>query len=162
LGISNDFAVPKLLKIVVSVGCGRYAKDSSKLDFIFEQVKKITGCVPVRAKAKKSVASFSVREGMITGVYVTLRNEAMYDFVDKLVYLTLPKVRDFRGLNEDAFDGNGNYNLGIKDHTVFFESDDNFSFGMNIAIITSAKVDEHCKSLMSHLNFPFKKKVHNV
>ena len=162
LGLSNEFAVPKPLKIVVSAGCGRYIKDSSKLDFVFEQIKKITGRLPVQAKAKKSVAGFSVREGMVTGIHVTLRKDAMYDFLDKLTYLTLPKVRDFRGLSVSAFDGNGNYNLGIRDHSAFLESDDDFTFGLNIAIITSAKTDAHCKALMSSLNFPFKEKVHNV
>lgn len=162
LSLINDFSVPKLLKVVVSAGCGKYIKDQHKIDFIFEQIKKITGQLPVKAKAKKSVAGFSVREGMVSGVFVTLRKNAMYEFIRRLVYLALPRVRDFHGISLNAFDGNGNYNLGIKDHTVFFESDDTFSFGLNIALITSASTDVGCKVLLENLLFPFREKVHNV
>ncbi|QEK38729.1 50S ribosomal protein L5 [Candidatus Cytomitobacter primus] len=162
LSLSNPFAVPKLSKIVVSAGCGKYLKEQNKIDFVFEQIMKITGQLPVRAIAKKSVAGFSVREGMVSGVHVTLRKDAMYNFVDRLVYLALPRVRDFHGMSLNAFDGNGNYNLGIRDHTIFFESDDAFSFGLNIAIITSATTDKECKALLEGLLFPFRERVQNV
>ncbi|USO00451.1 MAG: 50S ribosomal protein L5 [Alphaproteobacteria bacterium] len=162
LNLTNDFSVPRLLKVVISAGCGRFIKDSAKVEFIYDQIMKITGQLPVKAKAKKSVAGFAVREGMISGILVTLRKDKMYNFIDRLVYLTLPKVRDFRGIAVDAFDGNGNYNLGIKDHSVFFESSDDFSFGMNIAFVTSAKTDQQCKSLLLGLNFPFRERAKHV
>ncbi|QEK38235.1 50S ribosomal protein L5 [Candidatus Cytomitobacter indipagum] len=162
LSLENDFSVPKLLKVVISAGCGKYLKDPNKIDFIFDQIMKITGQLPVKAKAKKSVAGFSVREGMISGVFVTLRKASMYEFVRRLAYLALPRVRDFHGMSLNAFDGNGNYNLGIKDHTVFFESDSTFSFGLNIALITSASSDADCEVLLKNLWLPFREKVHNV
>ncbi len=162
LNLSNALAVPKLLKVVVSAGCGKYLKDQHKIDYMFEEIKKMTAQLPVVAKAKKSVAGFSVREGMSSGVFVTLRGAKMYNFIDRLVYIALPRVRDFHGVSVNSFDGSGNYNFGIKDHEVFLESGDMFSFGMNISLITSATTDAHCKQLLLALGFPFKERTHDV
>ncbi len=162
LDLKNNLSVPKLLKVVVSAGCGKHLKDQHKIDFIFNEITKITGQYPVVAKAKKSVAGFMVREGMTSGVFVTLRKKNMYNFIDRLVYIALPRVRDFHGISEKAFDGNGNYNLGVKDHEVFLESGDMFSFGLNIALITTATTDESCKQLLVSLGFPFRERSHDV
>jgi large subunit ribosomal protein L5 len=150
--------IPKLDKIVVNVGAGE-AKDKSKaLDAISSDLMQITGQKPVLCKAKKSVANFKLREGMIIGAKVTLRGERMYEFLDRLFNLALPRVRDFRGINPNSFDGRGNYSMGIKEQLVFPEIDyDKIDKvrGMDICFVTTAKTDEEARELLALMGAPF-------
>ncbi|MCR5522675.1 MAG: 50S ribosomal protein L5 [Clostridia bacterium] len=150
--------IPKLDKIVVNVGAGE-AKDNSKaLDAISSDLMQITGQKPVLCKAKKSVANFKLREGMIIGAKVTLRGERMYEFLDRLFNLALPRVRDFRGINPNSFDGRGNYSMGIKEQLVFPEIDyDKIDKvrGMDICFVTTAKTDEEARELLALMGAPF-------
>ncbi|RJO60038.1 50S ribosomal protein L5 [candidate division WS5 bacterium] len=160
LGYKNIMEVPKLEVIQVNAGVGRGSKDSKELDNVIEGLKIITGLSPVKTKAKKSIAGFKIREEMEIGAKVTLRGEKMYDFLDRLIHVALPRVRDFRGIKPGAFDGHGNYSLGIKDHSIFPEVPyDKFphSFAFQINIRTSAKTDEEAKKLLEFMGFPFKK-----
>ena len=152
--------IPKLDKVVINVGCGE-AKDNPKaIDAIVSDVMQITGQKPVLCKAKKSVANFKLREGMTIGVKVTLRGERMYEFVDRFFNLALPRVRDFRGINPDAFDGRGNYNMGIKEQLIFPEIDydkvDKVR-GMDICFVTTAQTDEEARELLTLMGAPFAK-----
>lgn len=152
--------IPKLDKIVINVGCGE-AKDNPKaIDAIVSDVMQITGQKPVLCKAKKSVANFKLREGMTIGVKVTLRGERMYEFLDRFFNLALPRVRDFRGINPDAFDGRGNYNMGIKEQLIFPEIDydkvDKVR-GMDICFVTTAQTDEEARELLTLMGAPFAK-----
>ena len=152
--------IPKLEKIVINVGCGE-AKDNPKaIDAIVSDVMQITGQKPVLCKAKKSVANFKLREGMTIGVKVTLRGERMYEFLDRFFNLALPRVRDFRGINPDAFDGRGNYNMGIKEQLIFPEIDydkvDKVR-GMDICFVTTAQTDEEARELLTLMGAPFEK-----
>ncbi|MCQ2485506.1 MAG: 50S ribosomal protein L5 [Clostridia bacterium] len=152
--------IPKLDKIVINVGCGE-AKDNPKaIDAIVSDVQQITGQKPVLCKAKKSVANFKLREGMTIGVKVTLRGERMYEFLDRFFNLALPRVRDFRGINPDAFDGRGNYNMGIKEQLIFPEIDydkvDKVR-GMDICFVTTAQTDEEARELLTLMGAPFAK-----
>ena len=152
--------IPKLDKIVINVGCGE-AKDNPKaIDAIVSDVQQITGQKPVLCKAKKSVANFKLREGMTIGVKVTLRGERMYEFLDRFFNLALPRVRDFRGINPDAFDGRGNYNMGIKEQLIFPEIDydkvDKVR-GMDICFVTTAQTDEEARELLTLMGAPFEK-----
>ena len=152
--------IPKLDKIVINVGCGE-AKDNPKaIDAIVSDVMQITGQKPVLCKAKKSVANFKLREGMTIGVKVTLRGERMYEFLDRFFNLALPRVRDFRGINPDAFDGRGNYNMGIKEQLIFHEIDydkvDKVR-GMDICFVTTAQTDEEARELLTLMGAPFEK-----
>ena len=152
--------IPKLEKIVINVGCGE-AKDNPKaIDAIVSDVMQITGQKPVLCKAKKSVANFKLREGMTIGVKVTLRGERMYEFLDRFFNLALPRVRDFRGINPDAFDGRGNYNMGIKEQLIFPEIDydkvDKVR-GMDICFVTTAQTDEEARELLTLMGAPFAK-----
>lgn len=160
LKLSNIFQVPRLEKIVVNVGVGD-AKDNQKhLDEIVANITKITGQRPVVTKAKQSIAGFKIRAGQPIGVRVTLRGERMYDFLDKLISITLPRVRDFRGLSTRAFDGHGNYNLGVREHAIFPEiqfDDIRQTHGMNITITTTAKTDEQGEALLRSFGFPLEK-----
>ena len=159
-GYKNIMEVPKLDKIVVNMGVGE-AKDNAKLlDAAIGDMEKITGQKAVVCRAKKSVANFKLREGMAIGCKVTLRGEKMYEFVDRLVNLALPRVRDFRGVNPDAFDGRGNYALGIKEQIIFpeieYDKIDKVR-GMDIIFVTTAKTDEEARELLTQFNMPFTK-----
>lgn len=152
--------IPKLDKIVVNVGAGE-AKDNAKaIDAISGDLMKITGQKPVVCKAKKSVANFKLREGMPIGVKVTLRGDRMYEFLDRLFNVALPRVRDFRGINPNSFDGRGNYNMGIREQLIFPEIDyDKIDKvrGMDICFVTTAKTDEEARELLSLMGAPFTK-----
>lgn len=159
-GYKNIMEVPKLDKIVVNMGVGE-AKDNAKvLDAAVADMELITGQKAVTTKAKNSVANFKIREGMPIGCKVTLRGEKMYEFVDRLVNLALPRVRDFRGVNPNAFDGRGNYALGIKEQIIFpeieFDKVDKVR-GMDIIFVTTAKTDEEARELLKQFNMPFAK-----
>ena len=150
--------IPKIDKIVVSVGCG-YCKDNAKaLDAVIKDITAIAGQKAVPTKARKSVANFKLREGMNVGVKVTLRHDRMWEFLDRLLNVALPRVRDFRGISADAFDGRGNYSLGIKEQIIFPEIDyDKIEKlrGMNIAITTTAQTDEEARELLRLMGAPF-------
>ena len=152
--------IPKLDKVVINVGAGE-AKDNAKvIDAIMTDLAAITGQKPVVCRAKKSVANFKLREGMPIGVKVTLRGERMYEFLDKLVSISLPRVRDFRGVPKNSFDGRGNYTLGIKEQLIFPEIDFdkvNKTRGMDIVLVTTAKTDEEGRALLTELGMPFAK-----
>lgn len=159
-GYKNIMEVPKLDKVVINMGVGE-AKDNAKLlDVAIADMEKITGQKAVVCKAKKSVANFKIREGMPIGCKVTLRGEKMYEFVDRLVNLALPRVRDFRGVNPNAFDGRGNYALGIKEQLIFpeieYDKVDKVR-GMDIIFVTTAKTDEEARELLTQFNMPFTK-----
>ena len=152
--------IPKLEKIVINVGAGE-AKDNAKaLDAIASDLMQITGQKPVFCKAKKSVANFKLREGMTIGAKVTLRGDRMYEFLDRLLNLALPRVRDFRGINPDSFDGRGNYSMGIKEQLIFPEIDyDKIDKvrGMDICFVTTANTDEEARELLTLMGAPFSK-----
>ena len=158
LGLSNPMAVPRLLKIVVNVGVGRATQDIKELDRAVDELAVITGQKPSIRRARKSVASFRLREGMPIGATVTLRGERMFEFLDRLIAIVLPRVRDFRGVPRDAFDGRGNYTLGLKDQLIFPEVDytqvDRVR-GMNVTICTTAESDEPARALLRGLGMPF-------
>ncbi len=157
LNLSNIMQVPRLSHVSLSVGCGKYFKDSKKMQFIFDQMKVISGQCPTRAKAKKSISQFGIREGMVVGIFVTLRKRAMYDFLDRLIYVAMPRMRDFRGMSVKGFDKKGNYNFGIESHDVFLEADDDLLlFGLNVSIATTANNDYNAYMLLSSMNVPFK------
>jgi len=152
--------VPKLEKIVVNMGVGDAVANAKALDNAVEELSTITGQKPVVTRAKKSIAGFRLREGMPIGAKVTLRGERMYEFLDKLVSVSLPRVRDFRGISKKAFDGRGNYTLGIKEQLIFPEIDyDKVSKvrGMDIVIVTTAKTDEESRELLTQFGMPFQK-----
>ena len=156
----NIMAVPKLSKIVINMGVGE-AKDNAKaLDSAVADMEKITGQKAVLTRAKNSVANFKIREGMAIGCKVTLRGEKMYEFVDRLINLSLPRVRDFRGVNPNAFDGRGNYALGIKEQLIFpeieYDKVDKVR-GMDIIFVTTANTDEEARELLTQFNMPFTK-----
>jgi large subunit ribosomal protein L5 len=152
--------VPKIEKIVVNMGVGDAVQNAKALDMAVEELSLITGQKPVVTRAKKSIAGFRLREGMPIGAKVTLRGERMYEFLDKLISVSLPRVRDFRGVSKKAFDGRGNYTLGIKEQLIFPEIDyDKVSKvrGMDIVIVTTAKTDEEARELLTLLGMPFQK-----
>ena len=154
----NKFEVPKLTKVIINIGVGEAVKDSKKIDSAIKEITAISGQKPVVTRAKKAIATFKLREGMPIGVKVTLRKSHMYEFIDRLINVALPRVRDFRGLNGKSFDGNGNYSLGLKEQIVFPEIDyDNIDTirGMDICVVTSAKSDEEGKELLKNFDFPF-------
>ena len=158
-GYKTVMQIPKLDKVVINVGCGE-AKDNSKvIDAIMNDLAIITGQKAVPCKAKKSVANFKLREGMPIGVKVTLRGERMYEFVDRLFNVALPRVRDFRGINPNGFDGRGNYSLGIKEQLIFPEIDydkiDKIR-GMDINFVTTAQTDEEARELLKLMGAPFR------
>jgi len=159
-GYGNPMAVPMLAKIVVSMGIGDAHADQSKLEATTTQLARITGQQPVVTTARKSISNFKLREGMKVGLKVTLRRERMYEFLDRLITLAIPRVKDFRGLPPSAFDGRGNYNMGLVEQTVFPEIDASkvtFTQGMNIAIQTSAGSDEEARALLGMLGMPFRR-----
>ena len=157
-GYKSVMQIPKLDKIVVNVGCGDDKDNSKALDAISTDLMQITGQKPVFCKAKKSVANFKLREGMVIGAKVTLRGERMYEFLDRLFNLALPRVRDFRGINPNSFDGRGNYSLGVKEQLIFPEIDyDKIDKvrGMDICFVTTANTDEEARELLSLMGAPF-------
>ena len=157
LGFKNDMAIPKIEKISINMGVGEASQDKGKIDGAFNDLKLISGQQPVITKARKSVAGFKLREGVNVGVKVTLRRQKMYEFLDRLVNIALPRVRDFRGLSKKSFDGKGNYSLGLKEQIIFPEIDyDNLDSlrGMDITIVTSAINDEQGIELLKSFNLP--------
>ena len=159
-GIKNVMAVPKLEKVVLNMGVGEAIANSKVLDSAVDELATIAGQKPVIRKAKKSIASFKLRAGVPIGTSVTLRGEKMYEFLDRLINIALPRVRDFRGVPTRSFDGRGNYTLGIRDHFIFPEIDPvkvDKSKGMNITIVTTAKTDEQARALLRELGMPFGK-----
>ena len=159
LGVSNSMSVPKIEKITINMGLGKALGDKKVLESALEELGLISSQKPVTCLARKSVASFKLREGNAIGCKVTLRKERMYEFLDRLVNVAIPRIRDFRGLNENSFDGRGNYNMGITEQIVFpeieFEKVTSVR-GMDIAITTNAQNDEDAKKLLAMFNFPFK------
>ena len=158
-GIKNPMAVPRVEKIVLNMGMGEAIANAKILDTAADELRAITGQKPVVTKAKKSIASFKLRQGMPIGVVVTLRGDRMYEFLDRLVSIALPRVRDFRGVSPKAFDGRGNYTIGVREQLIFPEIDFNKVDklrGMNISIITSARNDEQARALLKGLGMPFR------
>ena len=159
-GIKNPMAVPKIEKVVLNMGMGEAISNAKILDAAVDELGQITGQKPIITKAKKSIASFKLREGQSIGAMVTLRGEKMYEFLDRLISTALPRVRDFRGVPSKSFDGRGNYTLGIRDHFIFPEIDITRvekSKGMNITIVTNAKDDDQARFLLRELGLPFTK-----
>ena len=157
---SSVMQAPKIDKIVVNMGIGDAVQNAKVLDTAVEELSAITGQKPIVTKAKKSIATFRLREGMPIGAKVTLRGERMYEFLDKLISVTLPRVRDFRGISKKAFDGRGNYTLGVKEQIIFPEIDyDKVSKvrGMDIVIVTTANTDEEARELLTQFGMPFQK-----
>ncbi|MCE7027213.1 50S ribosomal protein L5 [Jiella avicenniae] len=155
----NDMQLPRLDKVVINMGVGEATGDSKKPSVAAEDLARIAGQKPVITRAGKSIAGFKVREGMPIGCKVTLRRERMYEFVDRLIQIALPRVRDFRGLNPKSFDGRGNFAMGIKEHIVFpeinYDKVDQM-WGMDIIVCTTAKTDEEARALLKAFNFPFR------
>jgi large subunit ribosomal protein L5 len=157
--ISNPMAVPRIEKVVINMGMGEAIANAKILDTAADELRAITGQKPVITKAKKSIASFKLRQGMPIGVVVTLRGDRMYEFLDRLVSVALPRVRDFRGVSPKAFDGRGNYTIGIREQLIFPEIDFNKVDklrGMNISIVTTARNDEQARALLKGLGMPFR------
>jgi large subunit ribosomal protein L5 len=158
-GYKNVMAVPKVEKISINIGMGEATQNAKLLDGAANELAQIAGQKPVITKAKKSIAAFKLREGMPIGVMVTLRGDRMYEFLDRLVTVALPRVRDFRGVSPKSFDGRGNYTLGIRDQLIFPEIDYNKvdkTKGMNITIATSARTDAEGVALLRHMGVPFR------
>ncbi len=159
-GYDNDHKIPKLNKIVINMGVGEASHNGKIAEAIEAQLTKIAGQKCVITKAKKSIASYKLREGMPVGAMVTLRGERMYDFLQKVICIVLPRIRDFRGISPKSFDGRGNYTLGLKEQTLFPEikyEEVDLVKGMNISIITTAETDDEARTLLAELGMPFKK-----
>lgn len=159
-GYDNIMEVPELEKITVNVGLGDAKEDPKLLDTVVDEIARITGQQPTVTRAKKAIANFKIREGMPVGLKVTLRDKLMYEFLYKLINVTMPRIRDFRGVSANSFDGRGNYSLGIDNHTVFPEikvDDVDVVHGLQITIVTSAETDEEAFELLSRMGMPFKK-----
>lgn len=157
----NVMAVPKVEKIVVNVGVGEAIQNAKLLDVAADELAAITGQKPVITRARKAIAAFKLRKGMPIGAMVTLRGDRMYEFLDRLVNIALPRVRDFRGVSPRAFDGRGNYTIGLKDQLIFSEIDiakTERIHGMNVSIVTTAKTDEESRFLLAQLGMPFTKR----
>ena len=159
-GYSNEMQIPKLDKIVLNMGIGEAVTDSKKVQAAIADLTKISGQKPVATKARNSIAGFKLREGMVVGAKVTLRKDRMYEFLDRLITIALPRVKDFRGLKPTSFDGRGNYATGLKEHIVFpeinYDQIDQM-WGMDIVVCTTAKTDEEAKALLTEFKFPFVK-----
>jgi large subunit ribosomal protein L5 len=156
---SNEMQVPKLDKVVINMGVGEAVADSKKIKTALAELEKISGQKPVPTKARKSIAGFKLREGMVIGAKVTLRRDQMYEFLDRLTTMALPRVKDFRGLNGKSFDGHGNYAMGLKEQIVFPEinyDDIEDTRGMDIIVCTTASTNEEAKALLAHCGFPFR------
>ena len=156
----NVHQIPKLEKVVLSIGLGEAVQNPKVLDLAIDQLSLIAGQKAVKSKARKSIASFKLREGMPIGCYVSLRSQRMWSFIDRLLTVSLPRMRDFRGLSPHSFDGQGNYNLGIREQLIFseinFDSIDKIR-GLNISIVTSSKSNQEAHSLLKGIGFPFRK-----
>lgn len=160
LGYKNILAVPVLRSVTLNVGLGPGLKDAKFLETAEKTLIRITGQRPVKTKARKSISTFKIREGMVVGMKVTLRGKRMWDFLEKLFYVSLPRVRDFRGLSVKAFDGQGNYSIGFKEHLAFPEvrsEEIEVLHGLQVTISTTAKNNEEAKALLTHLGLPLKK-----
>ena len=159
-GYGNVMQVPRLVKVVVNIGLGEALQDAKALDGATRDLSTITGQQPIITRARRSIAAFKLREGMAIGAKVTLRGRRMYDFVDRLLNVALPRQRDFRGLSRDAFDGRGNYTLGLEEQLIWpeiqYDSIDKVR-GMEISIVTTAKTDEEARRLLTLLGMPFKR-----
>jgi large subunit ribosomal protein L5 len=158
-GYKNIEQVPKIVKISVNRGIGEAAKNSKELDASVQEMSLIVGQQPIVNKSKKSVAGFKIRDGMSIGASVTLRKDQMYTFLNKLIHIVLPRIRDFRGISPDGFDGRGNYNLGLKEQLIFPEvsyDDVTQIRGLDICIVTTAKTDEEARALLKSFGMPFK------
>jgi large subunit ribosomal protein L5 len=158
-GYTNVMAIPKITKVVVNMGLGEATQNAKIVDTGADEVMRITGQKPVVTRAKKSIAQFKVRKGMPIGTMVTLRGERMWEFLDRLISVALPRVRDFRGVSPRGFDGRGNYTLGLKDQLLFAEIDYmkvDKARGMNISVVTTAKTDEESRKLLQLLGVPFR------
>ena len=158
-GYQNPMQAPKLSKIVISTGVGS-VKDKKKVELIADRLAKITGQKPAPRSSKKSIASFKVRQGDLVGYQITLRGKRMYDFIDKLVHIALPRTKDFRGISKTAVDEMGNYTLGVKEHTIFPETADEDLkdvFGFGLTVVTTSKKKEETIAFLEYLGFPFKK-----
>ena len=158
-GYANVMAIPKIEKIVVNMGLGEATQNAKIVDIGADEVARITGQKPVTTRAKKSIAQFKVRKGMPIGAMVTLRGERMWDFLDRLIAVALPRVRDFRGVSAKGFDGRGNYTLGLKDQLLFPEIDYmkvDKARGMNVSVVTTAKTDEEARKLLQFIGMPFR------
>ena len=158
-GYTNDMQIPKLDKVVINMGVGEAVADSKKIKTALAEMEKIAGQKPVATKARKSIAGFKLREDMLIGCKVTLRRERMYEFLDRLTNIALPRVKDFRGLNGKSFDGRGNFAMGLKEQLVFPEiayDDVEDIRGMDIIVCTTAKTNEEAKSLLAQCGFPFR------
>ncbi len=156
----NIMQTPKLSHIVLNVGLGEAIENIKLLDAAVKELATITGQKPVITRAKKSIAGFKVRQGMPVGCKVTLRGDRMYEFLDKFISLALPRIRDFKGVSEGAFDGRGNYAFGVKEQIIFPEIDYEKTesiYGMDVVIVSTAKSNEECKALLRHLGMPFRK-----
>ena len=159
LGVKNPMAVPKVHKVVINMGVGEATQNAKVLDPAVNELGQITGQKPVVTRAKKSIAAFKVRENQAIGAMVTLRGDRMYEFLDRLINVALPRVRDFRGVSSKSFDGRGNYTLGVRDQLIFPEIDYakvEKTKGMNVTIVTTAKDDNEARSLLRHLGMPFR------
>jgi len=157
-GYKNVMQVPRLNKVVLNIGAGEAASDSKKIQQALNDLTAIAGQKAVVTRAKKAIATFKIREGLAIGAKVTLRGDLMYEFIDRLITMALPRVRDFRGVNPKSFDGRGNYAMGLKEHIVFLEIDYDKTetvWGMDIILNTSAKTDEEAKALLEGFQFPF-------
>jgi large subunit ribosomal protein L5 len=159
-GFTNPMRIPRISKVVVNIGVGDSRENSKLLDLAVDELKQIAGQKPVTTKATKSIANFKLRKNQIVGCFVTLRHELMWAFLDKLMHLALPRVRDFRGVSEKAFDGRGNYNLGLREQLLFpeikYDKVERMR-GMNITVVTTAKNDIECRELLTELGMPFRK-----
>ena len=156
----NVMEIPKIDKVVINMGVGEAVKDSKKIEIAQKELASITGQFPIITKAKRANASFKLREGMSVGLKVTLRKSKMYEFIDRLINIALPRVRDFRGISDKSFDGKGNYSLGLKEQFIFPEIEyDTVDTprGMDITIVTTAKTDDEARELLKNFNFPFVK-----
>jgi large subunit ribosomal protein L5 len=158
-GYTNVMAIPRIQKVVVNMGLGEATANAKIIDVATDELGKITAQKPVVRRAKKSIAQFKVREGMPVGASVTLRGERMYEFVDRLVSIALPRVRDFKGISPKGFDGRGNYTLGLRDQLLFPEIDYmkvDKARGMNVSFVTTARTDEECRKLLQLMGLPFR------
>ena len=159
-GYSSVMQIPKIEKVVINVGCGEARENAKVMDAVLKDLAAITGQKPITCKAKKSIANFKLREGMIIGAKVTLRADRMYDFIDRFFNIALPRVRDFRGVNPNSFDGRGNYTLGLKEQLIFpeieYDKIDKIR-GMDISFITTAQTDEEAREHLSLMGAPFAK-----
>ncbi len=157
-GYTNEMQIPKLDKIVLNMGIGEAVNDSKKVQAAVKDLTAIAGQKPAQTRARKSIAGFKLRENMVIGAKVTLRKDRMYEFLDRLITIALPRVKDFRGLNGKSFDGRGNYAMGLKEHIVFpeinYDQIDQM-WGMDIVVCTTAKTDEEAKALLKEFQFPF-------